>query len=135
MVWMADEVGLLGTLSSCWRGLPLVVAVGREQAPAAGERFPERGLLADGFRPRVDHPAADGDVLGPGRDQAPSNDPQLAGGRRRSRVPVRRFLTRRASHHRVDRLGWRHVVVRLEWLIDAIPLHGELLEELDARTR
>src|SRR5690606_7575334 len=53
---------------------PLVVAVGDHQAPrpAVLDEVAERRLLAEGLGAGVDHPRADAHVLGPERDEPPS---------------------------------------------------------------
>src|ERR1035437_6579192 len=73
----AEVVRLLPALRTVTWPVPLVVAVGGQQAPAARGRRPEGWLDADRLGPRVDHPAADGRMLGPGRDQPPADDTQF----------------------------------------------------------
>ena len=100
-------------------GLPLVVAVGRDEAATLGERGAEGGLDRDRLGPRVDQPGAALGVLGPERHQAPAQQPELA------------LLL--VVHHRVDPLGRRHVVVGVVGRPlggNGVPLDGELLEQL-----
>ena len=87
------------------RGVPLEVAVGRQQAAAHRERLLVRRLLGDGLHPGVDHPVADRGVLRPGRDQPPGEHPQLALGR------LLGLLRRRPLDDGVHLLGGRDVVV------------------------
>jgi len=51
--------------------LPLVKAIGDDQASALPEGRPEAGFVGGGFPSGVDHPAADGSVLGPIWNQTP----------------------------------------------------------------
>ena len=80
-----DAERLLGHPS----GVPLVVAVGRQQTASFRPGAPERGLLGSGLDPGIDHPVADLRVLRPRRDEAPLRDPQTAAARHR-RSPGRR---------------------------------------------
>ena len=94
-----DVERLLGhTLS----GVPLVVAVGRQQTASFRPGAPERGLLGSGLDPGIDHPVADLRVLRPRRDGAPLRDPQL---------PLHAIVGLPVDDH-VDRLARRDVVVR-----------------------
>ena len=70
-----DQVGLLGSPAL---PLPLVEARCRHDAAAGAERGAEGRLVGHAFRAGVDHPVADGRVLGPGGDQAPADGDQLA---------------------------------------------------------
>src|ERR1022692_426456 len=131
MIRAADEIRLLRPSGASRGCLPLVVAVGWQQAAPPGEGGSERRFLADSLRPRVDHPAANGDVLSPGWHQPPADYPQLACGPV-LRSPLTAWLPRQ---HGVYRLGGSHVVVRRQRLRDPITLHAELLKEFDARAR
>ena len=55
------------------RRLPLVEAVGRNQAPMLAKGGAERRLLGDRFGARVDHLRADRRILGPARHEAPAH--------------------------------------------------------------
>ena len=108
-------------------GIPLEVAVGRQQA-AARRRGPAVGrLLGDRLHPGVDHPVADLGVLGPGRDQPPLQHPQLARGRL---ARVAGLLRRRALDDGVDLLGRRDVVVGRQRLGHPAVDDLELLDEV-----
>ena len=131
-VGAVDEVRLLARLPVLGHLLPLVEAVGGQQAPAPGEGLPERGLGVHRLRTRVDHAAPDRDVLRPRRHQAPAHDPQLPRHVPRAGVPI---ASAAAREHRVDRLGRGDVVVRLQRLADAVTLDAELGEEFLALTR
>ena len=73
--------------------LPLVEAVGDDQAAAALERVAEGGLLGDGLGPRVDHLVADlvgslaQDGTRPQRSSSPRGSPSLDGGDRDTSSP------------------------------------------------
>ena len=124
----ADEERLLERLAGLAELLgrvPLVVAVGREQAASLLQRPLERRLLGEGLDPGVDHPVADGDVLGPRRDQAPAHGGQPALG-----SGVLRGVARDPVHDGVDVLGRRDVVVRLQRLLDHVGVDLELLDEV-----
>ena len=62
--------------------MPLVEAVGHDQAAPTLEGVTERGLLDHGLGARVDEPAPDAELLGPGRHQAPAHEVDLALGLR-----------------------------------------------------
>ena len=57
--------------------LPLVEAVGEDQAPAFSECSAEDGLGCHGLGTGVDQPVADAGILGPGRDETPVKEPEL----------------------------------------------------------
>ena len=99
----ADQVGLLRLGIQL---LPLVEAVGDDQAAAAAKAVAVGGLLGGALGAGVDHAVADGRVLGPGRDQAPAQKVQGARRSRRDDAHHRRFLGRRQVVARQDR---RHV--------------------------
>ena len=126
-----DKVRLLALLATLGNGLPLVVAVGREDAPALGEGAPVGRLDRHRLGPGVDHPAADRGLLGPGGHQAPADHAQLTG--------LRLILAGRPFEDREDALGGGDVVVRGGLRVGrgshAVALHAELLEELKALTR
>ena len=69
VVGAVDEVRLLVLLAG--EPLPLVEPVGRDEAPALGERPLEGAAGGDGLGPGVDHPVADLRVLGPEGHEAP----------------------------------------------------------------
>ena len=63
-------------------GVPLVVAVGGQQAAPLGERPPERRLLGHGLHAGVDQPGPDRRVLGPRRHEPPAHRAEQPYGRR-----------------------------------------------------
>ena len=72
---LGDLAGAVGGRAGALGGVPLVVAVGRQQAASPGERPPEGRLLGDRLHPGVDQPRADGRVLRPATARAPSAAP------------------------------------------------------------
>jgi len=72
----ADVIRLLGFRAGT-RG-PFVIAVGGNQAAPAAERAPEGRLGGHGFGPGVDGAEFRLGLLGPGRDQPPAREHQLA---------------------------------------------------------
>ena len=54
-----------------WFAQPLVKAIGWNRTAALFEGGPESGFRGYGFHPGIDHPGADGDILGPKRHQPP----------------------------------------------------------------
>ena len=117
----------LAGLAELLGGVPLVVAVGRQQAAPRRERAPERGLLGDRLHARVDHPAADLGVLGPGRDQAPGQRAELPLG---GHALLALLLGRRPLDDGVHLLGRGDVVVGLEGRRHAVVDDLELLDEV-----
>src|SRR6266566_4056325 len=105
--------------------LPFVVPIGRQQTPLPGKRVPESGFDRDRFCARVDQLAGTRWIFGPRWHQPPPKHAQLPG-----HEPIAAALK-----NRVDRLGGRHVVVRLQRLTGMIRLHHELLQEFLALTR
>src|SRR6516162_6726317 len=126
-----NKVRLLTVLAPVRDGLPLVVAIGREDAPALGEGPPVGRLDRHRLGPGVDHPPADRGLLGPGGHQAPADHAQLTG--------LWLVLAGRPFEDREDPLGGGDVVVRGRLRVGrgshAVALHAELLEELKALTR
>src|SRR5512147_2891073 len=57
---------------------PLEEAVGEHEAAAVPEGRSVGGLLGGGLGAGIDHPIADGRVVGPGGDQSPSEPGELA---------------------------------------------------------
>ena len=129
-VGRADEERLLDGLAGLGLllgGVPLEVAVRRQQAPPRRERPPERRLLVHGLHAGVDHLVADRGVLGPERHQSPAHRAQLTLGRR---VLIRPRVPRRSLHDGVHLLGGRDVVVGGKGLLDLDLVDLELLDEV-----
>src|SRR5262249_47492134 len=126
-----DKIRLLTLLAPVRNGLPLVVAVGRDDAPALGEGTPEGRLDRHRLGPGVDHAAADRGLLGPGRHQAPAEYAQLTG--------LRLVLAGRPFEDGENLLGGHHVVVGSRLRVGRgshpVALHAELLEELKTLAR
>src|SRR6266568_1301955 len=132
-----NKVRLLACFPLARNGLPLVVAVRREDAPALGEGAPEGRLVRHRLGAGVDQPAAARGLLGPERHQAPAQYAQLT--RLRLVVVWAPLGGAAAFYDRVDPLGRGHVVVRTRLRVGRgshpVALHAELLEEFKALTR
>ena len=61
---------IVGLFVACL-SFPLVEPICRDQTPALLEGNPKGGFRGYGFHPGIDHPGADGDILGPKRHQPP----------------------------------------------------------------
>ena len=64
------QVKIVGLFAPCF-ALPLIEPVCGDQASALFEGSSEGGFRGYGFHSSIDHPGADGDVLGPERHQPP----------------------------------------------------------------
>src|SRR5262249_40293973 len=86
----ADEVRLLASVDL----LPLVKAVRKDQAPPRPKGPAEGGLRRRRLRPGVGKAIPDGEVIGPGRNQAPDQE---------SKRPVLRLRHLADDGHRLTR--------------------------------